>query len=295
MNQEIDKLEPAPQKPTLEMVLADRKDKILEMGGFSEKEVARFIATALTSVATNPKLNECSLDSLVLALYDAARCGLAPNSITQEGHLIPFKNKRGGYDCVFVVGYRGVLNMLHATGFFSNIEVKEVRENDEFFIKEGLHPDLHHIKAEKNRGHYRGCYAVAHLKDGGAKFEYVSKEEGEEHRDRFTKSKIKGKVVGPWVDDFPAMCMKTALKKLAKYCPTAPGTQHLFAAITFDEKQERPPTQVEHPGIKTPQELTDADLKPPVMVDPDTGEVIPDEIVKDKDAGKNKELFDEEI
>lgn len=290
MNEQTDIEKPEPA-PTLGMVLSERKQRILEMGGFSETEVDRFIGVALTAVSTNPKLQQCSLDSLVRALYDAAQCGLAPNSITQEAHLIPFRNrKKGGYDCVFVVGYRGVLNMLYATNIFSSIEVKEVRDKDEFFIKEGLHPDLHHVKAEGDRGDFRGCYAIARYKDGGAKFEYVSKLEGEGHRDRFTKSKDKeGKAFGPWKDDFPAMCMKTALKKLAKYCPTAPATQKLFEAITYDEKQERPPTYsvTEQPEIQTPEELPAGDSTGSGEFDEDTGEELPKTLFPD-DGGQEQ-------
>jgi len=65
MTQEIEKLEPS--NPTLALVLANRKDEILKMGGFTEKEVARFIATALSSVSTNEKLKQCSMESVVMA------------------------------------------------------------------------------------------------------------------------------------------------------------------------------------------------------------------------------------
>lgn len=290
MTQEIDKLEPAPSKPTLEMVLAERKNKILEMGGFGIKEVERFISVALTSVATNEKLQKCSLDSIVMAVYDAARCGLAPNSITQEGHLVPYySSKKKCYECKFITGYRGVINMIYATGTVSMVDVTEVFEHDDFFEKKGSHPDVHHIpKNDGPRGEFIGAYAVITDKDTGRpKHHYCSKWDGEQHRDRYGPKNKKGDIVGPWITNFPAMVMKTSLKKVSKYCPTSPATQRLFAMIRREEMEERPPTHTEHPEIKTPQEL-DA----PVMVDPDTGEVIPDEIVKDEDAGKDKELFD---
>ena len=258
------------KKETIGSVLEDRKDKILKMGGFSETEVEQFIATAVTSISMNPNLAKCSLESLIIALYDAARCGLTVNSITQEGHLVPFKGK-----CKFIVGYRGLLNLVKASGSFAGVNVQAVYDNDEFFMKQGLHPDIHHIPAEKDKGKLRGVYAVLYLAGGQPVFEFVSLEDGENHRDRYCKSKKDGKIVGPWVDHFDAMMMKTALRKLVKYTPTAPATSKLHEAVRYDEWQANSDDPMEW-SIKDNSEIKE----PKPLIDDATGEAIPSEVAQ---------------
>jgi recombination protein RecT len=264
----LEKLKEA--KLTIGSVLEERKDKILKMGGFSETEVEQFIATAVTSISMNPKLAQCTLESLVSSLYDAARCGLTINSITQEGHLIPFRDK-----CTFVVGYRGLLKLVKASGSFAGVSVKAVFDKDEFFMKQGLHPDIHHIPVEKDKGNLRGVYAVLYLHGAQPVFEYVSLEDGEKHRDRFCNSKKNGKIFGPWVDHFEAMMMKTALRKLVKYTPTAPATSKLHEAVRYDEWQA---------NSKDPMDWKVGDVtdiqEPKPLVDEATGEEIPPEVAQ---------------
>jgi len=258
------------KQATIGSVLEERKDKILKMGGFSETEVDQFIATAVTSISTNPKLVECSLESMIISLYDAARCGLTVNSITQEGHLVPFKSR-----CKFIVGYRGLLNLVKASGSFGGVNVKAVFEGDEFFFKQGINPDIHHIPAEKDKGNLRGVYAVLYIPGGHPNFEYVSLEDGERHRDRFCNTKKNGVIFGPWLEHFEAMMMKTALRKTVKYTPTAPATARLHTAIRYDEWQANSKEPMEWslgdqapPDIKTPEPVRD----------PDTGDEIPKDL-----------------
>jgi len=260
------------KKKLVSEVITARKQEIFDMGLFDEQAGKRFMQVVATAIATNEKLVECSLESLILSIYDSARCGLAPNSITQEGHLIPFySNKKKCYEAVFVVGYRGIINMLYATGHFSFVDIFSVYKNDEFFQSLGSDPRVHHIPlADGDRGAFIGAYALLKFKDGSSKHYYCSKSEGETHRDKFCRSKNKkGEVFGPWKDNFEAMVMKTALKKVAKYCPTSPASQKLFQAVTHDEKQE-------HPAITFP-ENNDIQTPEPLDIDPLTGEVIPPE------------------
>jgi len=265
-NTSLDKAKPAPA--TLADVLENRKEEILKMGGFSQTQVDSFIATALASVNTTPKLKSCSFDSVVLALYDAAKCGLSPNSITQEGHLVPFKGK-----CTFIVGYRGLLNMIMATRLYTKVNVQAVHANDEFFECQGTNPQIVHVPLKEGpRGDFIGAYAVLFPISGPAQHQYVSKSEAEEHRDRYCKSIHEGKIVGPWKENFPAMNMKTALRKVSKYTPTAPATAMLHMAIRFDEMQETGAIDIRKakPSIKQPTALPDgqkmSDLKDQIEV-----------------------------
>ena len=82
---------------------------------------------------------------------------------------------------------------------------------------------------------------------------------------------FEGKIIGPWKDDFPAMNMKTALRKVSKYTPTAPATEMLHRYVRFDEMQETGAIDVKPKAtIKQPTALPDgqkmSDLKDQIEV-----------------------------
>ena len=63
--------------------------------------VERFIQIAYTAIRKTPKLLECSKDSLLGSVMDAARLGLEIN-VAGQGFLVPYKGT-----ATFVPGWRG--------------------------------------------------------------------------------------------------------------------------------------------------------------------------------------------
>ncbi len=54
----------------------------------------RFTRMALTAISVNPKLAECTPQSFMGALMNAAQLGLEPNTPLGQAYLIPYENKR---------------------------------------------------------------------------------------------------------------------------------------------------------------------------------------------------------
>ena len=52
----------------------------------------RFTRMALTAVSSNPKLADCTPQSFMGALMQAAQLGLEPNTPLGQAYLIPFRN-----------------------------------------------------------------------------------------------------------------------------------------------------------------------------------------------------------
>lgn len=115
----------------------------------------------------------------------------------------------------FIIGYRGLIDLVRRSGQVSTIEAREVHENDEFDFSYGLNDTLHHKPKLGDRGAVIAYYAIAKMKDGGYNFMVMSKEEVEKHRDKHAKAKN----FGPWKDEFDAMSKKTVLRQLIKYLP----------------------------------------------------------------------------
>ena len=63
----------------------------------------RFTRMALTAVAQNPKLGDCSPASFCGAMLQAAQLGLEPNTPLGQAYLIPFRNK-GQMEAQFQLG-----------------------------------------------------------------------------------------------------------------------------------------------------------------------------------------------
>ena len=190
----------------------------------------RFVRIAITTIRQNPKLAQCSQESLLGALMVSAQLGLEPGTLGQC-YLIPFENKRTGtVECQFQIGYKGLIELLRRSGQLSDIYSYTVYENDDFNIEYGLSRTLTHKPNFDERGEIKGFYAVAILKDGTKAFEYMTKEEIVKHEEKYRKGSYKNDV---WNKNFEEMAQKTVVKKLLKWLPVS---VEFLDMINKDEK-----------------------------------------------------------
>lgn len=176
----------------------------------------RFSRIAMTAVTKSPTLGRCTPGSFMGALLTAAQLGLEPNTPLGQAYLIPYKNK-GVLECQFQLGYRGLIELAHRSGELRSIEAHIVYENDEFEYELGLEPKLKHVPAMKNKGKIAWVYAVYKLNSGGFGFEVMSKEDIEEHKEKYSKAAQRG--FSPWKNSWEEMAKKTVIKKALKYAP----------------------------------------------------------------------------
>lgn len=187
----------------------------------------RFTRIALTAYSRNEKLQDCTAESFLGSMMQAAQLGVEPNTPLGQAYLIPYRN-RGVMEVQFQLGYRGMIDLAYRSGEVQNIQAHEVYENDTFEYELGLEPKLRHIPALKDRGEVILYYAVFKLTNGGVGFEVMSKEDVE----AFAKKKSKTYGTGPWQSDFDAMAKKTLVKRLLKF---APLKSDFVRAVTADE------------------------------------------------------------
>lgn len=187
----------------------------------------RFTRIALTAYSRNEKLQECTAESFLGSMMQAAQLGVEPNTPLGQAYLIPYRNK-GVMEVQFQLGYRGMIDLAYRSGEVQNIQAHEVYENDTFEYELGLNPKLRHVPALKDRGNVILYYAVFKLTNGGVGFEVMSKEDVE----TFAKKKSKTYRNGPWQSDFDAMAKKTLVKRLLKF---APLKSDFVRAVTADE------------------------------------------------------------
>lgn len=253
---------------------AEKKEKtIFDVIKAGEKQFAaalpkhinseRFTRIAITTIRQNPKLAQCTQESLLGALMTSAQLGLEPG-ILGQCYLIPY-----GRECQFQISYKGMIELLRRSGQLKDIYAYSVYSNDEFEMVYGLRRDLKHKpKLDADRGEMIGCYCVAILKDDTTAFEFMTKQEIEVHGKKFSKTYNNG----PWKTDFEAMAHKTVVKKMLKWLPLS---VEFLENVNKDEK-----TFVADKDIKDIKEAETVEENIDI-IDADTGEIVEEKPTSD--------------
>ena len=214
------------QRAMLELI--DRQKREIERALPKHIGVERFHRIVLTEVKRNPKLLRCEPITLLGGLMVAAQLGLEPGPL---GHVyfVPFGNKkRGTVEAQFILGYQGMIELARRSGQVASIQAYPVYEGDEFDYALGTDPYISHKPSEDKPGDLTHVYAVAHYKDGGYNFEVLTRARVDYYRGR-----SRAKNDGPWVSDYEAMALKTAIRRLWRWLPKSP---EMAAAVAVDEQ-----------------------------------------------------------
>jgi recombination protein RecT len=191
--------------------------------------VERVCRIALTEFRKTPLLMECEPMSFIAAVMVASQLGLEIG-ILGSAYIVPFKNsKKGIVECNLIPGYRGFIDLARRSGNIISISAEIVYENDLFDFEKGLNEKLVHKPKLTDRGEMIAAYAVAKLKDGGAQFIVMSKQEIND-----VKNQAKAQW-GPWVSHFNEMAQKTVVRRLFKWLPSSVEMQK---AAILDEHSE---------------------------------------------------------
>lgn len=233
----------------------------------------RFVRIALTEVRKNPELANCSQESLLGCLMEAARLGIEPGGVLGQLYLLPFKNKKlGTVECQLQISYKGQIELLRRSGQLSDIYAYPVYENDEFSIEYGLNRNIVHKPNFSNKGALIGIYSVAKLKDGAVSFEFMTTQEIEEHEQKYRLGQYKNNI---WNKNFIEMGSKTVVKKMLKWLPIS---VEFIENIRNDEKinkvdiekfENETDIEIVSEEVEGNEEVTAEEL-----FNPETGEII---------------------
>jgi len=186
----------------------------------------RMIRMAMSVVQQNPKLLDCSQQSVLGCIMTAAQLGLYPdNSVLGHAYFVPYKGV-----CTFIAGYKGLINLASRSGKVTSIMGYAVYEGDMFEFEYGLNPSLRHKPSgEPIEGReLTHVYGIARmLNEPVPQFVVLTKEECDKIR-----AKSPAGQRGPWVTDYEPMAIKTSIRRLCKYLPLSSEIQQ---AIALDE------------------------------------------------------------
>jgi recombination protein RecT len=173
--------------------------------------VERLMRTIMISVERLPALLQCDRQSIFNAAMSAACLGLEVDGVTGQAYLIPFKGR-----AQLVIGYKGFNTLAARSGI--TITGNVVREGDEFDYQLGTAAYVRH-KPKGSKGAITHAWACAQSLDRPAVVEVLDYDELLAVRSRSPGAKRSD---SPWNDlviGFPAMCQKTAKRRLARAMP----------------------------------------------------------------------------
>lgn len=235
---------------TIEEYVESKKTEISQLLP-ANMTIDRFLRIAYTALRLNPKLADCTQQSIVGALFQSAQLGLEPN-VEGQAYIIPYTNTKyqNGKkvfvtEAQFQMGYKGYIELFYRHGSAASIDMHAVYENDIFEYSYGTDAYIKHCPKFKDRGQVVAFYAIARLRNGGSVFKVMSVDECLEHGKTHSKcyitkewDKFNNRYVpvephfepnSPWAKDFNAMCKKTVLIQLAKILPKSIELQRAIA------------------------------------------------------------------
>lgn len=166
----------------------------------------RFVRIALTAMMKEPKIAQCSQESLFQVLLDLSSLGLEPDG--RRAHIIPFRNK-GVLEAQLLIDYKGLIELAKRSGEVVCWRAEAVCDGDEFSWQDGI--VYHKIDWLKPRGKLLAAYSHVKNKDGIDEYEVMTAEQIEGIRKR-----SKAANCGPWKSDYKEMAKKTVIRRHSK-------------------------------------------------------------------------------
>lgn len=193
-----------------------------------ESKALKFLSSLRADIQRNPKLLECEPHSLVNAYMTMAQLGFMPSSVSGEGYVLPYNNKKkignewkSVMEAQFQVGYQGFVTLFYQAGV-SKISSEIVRKNDKFMYVNGeLRHEIDLTLSNKERGEEIGAYVRVTFR-GEVSTRYMNMKDIIAHASKFSKSYDPEGKYSPWNpenDPERNMARKTVLKQMAKYLP----------------------------------------------------------------------------
>jgi recombination protein RecT len=185
-----------------------------------DKKAGKFISSIVADIQRNPKLLECTRESLVNSYMTMAQLGFMPSQISGEAYVIPYSIK-GTMLAQLQIGYQGFVTLFYQAGI-ERITSDIVRKGDKTsFINGELRHEIDLTKSSSERGEPIGAYVRVTFR-GVDNVKYMNAKDILDHAKKFSKSfDLTGKF-SPWNsanDPELNMWKKTVLKQQQKFLP----------------------------------------------------------------------------
>lgn len=208
-----------------------KQDKIQQMFEGALHEKATQFATSLVSVVNeNRKLSQVDSMSVINSAMVAASLDLPINQNLGYMWLVPYKNVATPQ-----IGYKGYIQLAMRTGQYKSLNAIVVYDG-ELNGWNALTEEVDYNPTGKKSDTVIGYIGYFKLLNGFEKTVYWTRDQIDQHRQRFSKMSGGKNPSGVWESDFDAMALKTVLRNLLS--KWGPMSTEMSEALTQDEKKQ---------------------------------------------------------
>lgn len=170
----------------------------------------QFSTSMLDLYSGDSYLQKCDPYAVAVECVKAATLDLPISKSLGFAYVVPYKSVP-----TFIIGYKGLIQLAQRTGQYKTINADIVYEGElAGYDKLSGMIDISGEKILDDEGKPvpAGYFAYFKLVNGFEKMLYMSKEEVEEWRDKYSPSARSG--YSPWKTEFDKMALKTCLRRL---------------------------------------------------------------------------------
>lgn len=239
----------------------------------TEKEKQKFVANITSLASVRPELQKCDYPSVISGGLLATSLDLPMTPSLGFCALVPFEDRKNNRTvATFVLQYRGFIQLAIRSGYYSDIDVREVREG-EYLGRDPMSgkPRFKFIEDddEAEKLPVIGYMAYFEYLNGFKKVLYWSKEKMVRHADRYSPAFSLNATGGKypkvsfadyeagnyppedawkyssfWYKDFQAMAFKTMIRQLiSKWGVMSVDMQKAYDTDTRQMTEETNPTE----------------------------------------------------
>lgn len=221
--------------------------------------VEQMIEVVLAAVSKTPKLAACTLESIALAVQEAAELGILPSAVNGMAHLVPYQNRKKAaaaglfelYEAKLIPDYKGLVHLARESGSVLSVSAgviyKDQVQGKDWSAEEGTNDHLwvkplppgHRQRDEDVAYAWAAAKIPAPTAPGGVIVQWVLLTRAEVDKVRAGSRAAND---GPWVNQFPEMAKKTAVRRLSKL---APRRGKFAKAIALEDRAEADPEDLE--------------------------------------------------
>lgn len=245
-----------------------KQDGIKKMFQETLQDKAPQFMTSLVSVVNeNHQLQKVDQMSVINSAMVAATLDLPINQNLGYMWLVPYGGKATPQ-----IGYKGYIQLAMRTGQYKAMNAIVVYEG-EITAWNALTEDVDYDPTKRKSDKVIGYIGYFKLTNGFEKTVYWTRDQIDEHRQRFSKMSGGKQPSGVWKSDYDAMALKTVLRNmLSKW---GPMSTEMATAVTHDE--EAPAETVDIDAEETASETTEDVLKDFEKSQKETKQITADE------------------
>lgn len=182
------------------------------------KRAAQLCSSLITIANSTPEMQQAAVQnpmSLLQTGLKAATYDLPLGGDLGFAYPVAFYNtKKGGYECQFILGYKGLYQLAMRTGAYAKINVCDVREGELKSwnrLTEDIELEFIEDEEEREKTKIVGYCGYFRTVNGMEKFVYWSIAKIQHHEERFRKGKYQSQI---WRDNPDSMSRKTVLRNM---------------------------------------------------------------------------------